>query len=86
MPQVLDDPVYSRAKQQAERRGFPDVASFLADLVERDETQWNERADVEAAVTESLADLEAGRVKPAREVFDRLAAKIDRHFERLAKR
>ncbi len=66
---TLSEPHVTLARDLAAQAGCADVAEYLARLVERDA----DRAETIAAVRESMADVAAGRVRPAREVMNEIA-------------
>ena len=71
----ISEPYLTHAQEQAARAGYRDVGSYLEALIARvreDATEWE---DTVAAVRESHADYEAGRHRPARDVFTDLARK-----------
>ena len=63
------------AECQASQAGYADVTTYLEWLVERANEQESARADTLAACREGLADVAAGRTRPAQDVFQDLATK-----------
>jgi hypothetical protein len=69
----ISEPFLTHAQELAARAGYRDVGSYLEALIARmreDSAEWD---DTVAAVRESQADFEAGRGRPARDVFTDLA-------------
>ncbi len=58
---------------------YASASDYVRDLIRKDQTRSSEQqqwlAAMDAAVMRGVADGEAGRVKPAEDVFDRLADK-----------
>lgn len=57
---------------------YASVSDYIRDLIRRDQTQQDHAAALtrmDTAIEAGLADLAAGRMRPAEEVFDRLEAK-----------
>ena len=63
------------AERQASQAGYADVTTYLEWLVERAKEQETTRAETLAALQEGLADVAAGRMRPAQDVFQDLAIK-----------
>jgi hypothetical protein len=71
----ISEPFLTHAQEQAARAGYRDVGSYLEALIARireDAAEWDGTV---AAVREGHADFEAGRCRPARDVFTDLARK-----------
>ena len=67
---TLPEDILARARKQAEAAGFADdVEGYVASLIED--------ADIMASIEAGLADAEAGRFQPAREVMAELARKYN---------
>ena len=71
----LPEPIFALARQQAAEAGYASVSDYFESLVERADSQRAERAETIAAVRVGLADVAAGRTRPAAEVFAELARK-----------
>lgn len=56
---------------------YANASDYMRDLIRHDQEQCREALDAEAiaAIKRGIADVRAGRVKPAEDVFDRLEAK-----------
>lgn len=72
---TLSDPALNLARQQAADAGYADVAAYLESLIEQADARRADRADTIAAVREGLADVEAGRVRPAQMGLEAIAQK-----------
>jgi predicted transcriptional regulator len=70
---TLKEPIRILAERLAKDAGYESVAEYLESLIERAECQLHDREETLAAVREGLADLAAGRVRPAREVLAEFA-------------
>jgi antitoxin ParD1/3/4 len=75
VPDAMRDWVQSRLDSGQ----YASVSDYVRDLIRKDQTAQAEQArwlaSVDAGVTRGLADAEAGRVRDAEEVFDRLERK-----------
>lgn len=74
MPDRMRDWVQSRIDSGQ----YASVSDYIRDLIRRDQTQQDHAAALtrmDTAIEAGLADLAAGRMRPAEEVFDRLEAK-----------
>lgn len=75
VPDLMRDWVQSRI----ESGKYASVSDYVRDLIRKDQTRMADEeqwlAALDAGVARGMADVEAGRVKPAEEVFDRLTAK-----------
>lgn len=56
---------------------YANASDYMRDLIRHDQEQHKEALDADtiAAIRRGIADIKAGRTKPAEEVFDRLEAK-----------
>lgn len=71
---TLSGTILALVQKQAAQAGFDDdLEAYLGTLVE----EADDRAETLAAIQEGLADVEAGRVRPAREVLAELANRFD---------
>jgi hypothetical protein len=71
----ISEPFLTHAQELAARAGYRDIGPYLETLIARaraDSAEWD---DTVAAVREAHADFEAGRHRPARDVFTDLARK-----------
>lgn len=74
MPDHMRDWVQSRIDSGQ----YASVSDYIRDLIRRDQTEQDHAAALarmDKAVDAGLADLAAGRTRPAEEVFGRLEAK-----------
>ena len=72
---TLSDRHTEIAKKHAAEAGFDDVGEYVHYLIETELTTDEERAEVIAAVRESLAEIAAGKGRPMHEVLDEIAKK-----------
>jgi predicted transcriptional regulator len=71
----LSEATLLRAQQRAKEEGYETLDAYL-DAVIRDDLGSDLDPDwLRAQLEQGIADSEAGRVKPAEEVFDRLLSK-----------
>jgi hypothetical protein len=71
----ISEPFLTRARLQATKAGYSDVGAYLETLISQADGATDEWSDTLAAVREGQADFEAGRCRPARDVFTDLARK-----------
>jgi len=75
----VPDPMRDWVQTRIESGKYASVSDYVRDLIRKDQAttldqeQW--LAALDASVARGIADVEAGRTKPAEEVFDRLTAK-----------
>jgi predicted transcriptional regulator len=71
----LSEAVLLRAQERAKEEGYETLDAYL-DAIIRDDLDFGlDPAWLRARLEEGIADSEAGRVKPAEEVFERLESK-----------
>ena len=78
----VPDPMRDWVQAQIENGKYASVSDYVRDLIRRDQAELGNRArwlaTLDAALTQGVADAEAGRGKAANEVFDRLEDKYRR--------
>ncbi len=64
-------------EQRVEDGSYANASDYVRDLIRHDQQSHKDRLDEDAmaAVREGIADLKAGRTRPAEEVLKRLEAK-----------
>ena len=72
----ISDHHQTLAEKQAIAAGFTNVAEYLETMIEWAEVQVEDETEILAAVTEGLADVVAGRVRPIRTALADLARNI----------
>ncbi len=75
----VPDPMRDWVQSRIESGKYASVSDYVRDLIRKDQTTTADQehwlAALDASVARGIADVEAGRTKPAAEVFDRLSAK-----------
>ena len=75
----VPDPMREWVQARVESGQYAGVSDYVRELIRRDQERAAEQerwlATLDASIKEGLADADAGRVKDASEVFDRLSAK-----------
>lgn len=78
----LPDPMRDFVQSRIESGQYASVSDYVRDLIRRDQNRREDDErwlrDLDASIDRSFADLAAGRVHDAEEVFDELAAKYKR--------
>jgi antitoxin ParD1/3/4 len=75
----VPDPMRDWVQSQIEHGRYASVSDYVRDLIRRDQAvndgyaRW--RAELDLAIEQGLADVDAGRTVDAESVFDRLEAK-----------
>jgi antitoxin ParD1/3/4 len=75
----VPDPMRDWVQSRIDSGQYASVSDYVRDLIRKDQAaaagaeRW--LATLDASVMRGIADVEAGRTKPAEEVFDRLGAK-----------
>jgi antitoxin ParD1/3/4 len=75
----LPDPMRDWVQERVDSGQYAGASDYVRELIRRDQAGAAEQerwlAKLDASIKEALADADAGRVKDAAEVFDRLSAK-----------
>ena len=75
----VPDPMRDWVQSRIESGQYASVSDYVRDLIRKDQTatadQERRLAALDASVARGIADGQAGRLKPAEDVLDRLAAK-----------
>ncbi len=64
-------------EQRVEDGSYANASDYVRDLIRHDQQSYKDRLDDDAmaAIREGIADIKAGRARPAEEVLKRLEAK-----------
>ncbi len=73
----VPDPMRDWVQSRIESGQYASVSDYMRELIRKDQAATAERwlSALDASVTLGVEETQAGRTKPAEEVFDRLSAK-----------
>ena len=75
----VPDPMRDWVQSRIETGKYASVSDYVRDLIRKDQATTTDQerwlAALDASVARGIADVEAGRTKPAEEVLSRLGAK-----------
>ena len=74
----LPEPMRAWVESRVETGDYANASDYVRDLIRHDQVQHRDAVDDDAmaAIRQGVADLKAGRTKPAEEVFSRLEARF----------
>lgn len=74
----LPEPMRAWVESRVKTGDYANASDYVRDLIRHDQAQEKDAVDEEAmaAIRQGIADLKAGRTKPAEDVFSRLEARL----------